>query len=182
MEKYELPPNRYYQALCDALECFKAENVFIRLLGSHGGGVKVNEDLRQERLNKSFFVKQYRRGLKIFIDGQEKFLFETTSVKKDDRLSGKCWVIHFVRIDRDGRMHNASTGYPNPQEPHITGPDDRRLPKARQTIFRTANHDHLIEITFAGKIPICRTDRMVIPGDPSWYYWDLDYHRILKKK
>ena len=177
MEQYELPPNRYFPALCTALEYFTAQNVFVRLVGSRGGTVKVNEDVRTRILS----VKQYRRGLRILIDGQEVFLFEITSAKKDGRLSGKCWAVYFLRIDRNGRMHNVSTGYPNSQEPKITGPDDRRLPRIRQTTFRTVNHDHLIEISFDGKIPLYRTDRMIYLGGPRWYYWDLDYNRIPKK-
>lgn len=173
MEQYEIPPGRYYQVLCDSLKYFQAENVFIRLAGSAGGTVKVNEDVREKTLS----LKRRRNGLEIIIDGQTHFLFEQASQKKDEG-TGKCWAVAFMRIDPNGRIHCASTGYPNHQEPGILGPDDLQLPEVRQTIFRAVNWNHLIEIAFAGKIPIRRTDRTVFSRNPSWYYWDIDYSRI----
>lgn len=145
--------------------------MYICLVGSAGGTVKVNEDIRQKNLT----LKQTRKGLRIIIDGRERFLFEMWSVKKDN-LSGKRWAVAFFRTNKKGVVHYAHTGYPNSMEPY-TGPDDPKLPKVKQTIFRTVNHDHLIEITFSGKIPIHRLNKLVgkIPG---WYYWDLDYTRI----
>lgn len=172
MEQYEIPPSRYRLILRDALKYFKAEYVYIRLVGSKGGTVKISEDIRQ----KSLTLKQSKKGLKIIIDGKEKFLFETWSIKKDN-LSGKRWSIAFYREDSKGRMHHASTGYPNGLEPY-TGPDDPKLPEAKQTIFRAVNHDHFIEITFSGKIPIRRLNKLVINTTPDWYYWDLDYALI----
>lgn len=176
MEQYEIPPARYFDIINYALEKFKAENIYIRLVGSCGGTVKVNEDIRKKRLS----LQRCRGGLRILIDHQEKFLFQQTSAKKDSRLSGKYWSVAFCRIDSQGRMHHASTGYPNLQEPGIIGPDDPRLPKVRQTIFRSVNSDHLMEISFAGKIPICCTDRLVTPEIRDWLFWDLDYTRIKK--
>ena len=173
MEQYEIPPRRYHKILCDALKYFKAEYVYVRLVGSKGGTVKLAEDIRQ----KSLTLKQSRKGLRIIIDGKDKFLFETEtwSVKKG-KLSGKRWSIAFYRENEKGVMHFGCTGYPNCQEPY-TGPDDPRLPKVKQTIFRTVNHNHFIEITFSGKIPICRLNKLV-NNIMGWHYWDLDYARI----
>jgi hypothetical protein len=130
--------------------------------------VKVDEDVTDKKLS----VVRCRDGLKIVIDDQERFLFKTTSIEKDSRISGKCWAIAYFRLDDNGQMHYASTGYPNSQELY-TGPDDPRLPKVKQTIFRSVNYDHLIEITFSGRIPIRRSNKLVarIPG---WYYWIVD--------
>ena len=171
MEQYEIPPGRYYKILCDALKYFKAEYVYVRLVGSKGGMIKLSEDVRQ----KSLVLKQSRKGLRIIIDGKERFLFEVWSVKKDS-LSGKRWSIAFFRVSEKGVMHYAHTGYPNSLEPY-TGPDDPRLPEVKKTIFRTVNHDHLIEITFSEKIPIRRLNKL-INDTPGWYYWDLDYAQI----
>ena len=171
MEQYEIPPGRYYKILCDALKYFKAEYVYVRLVGSKGGMIKLSEDVRQ----KSLVLKQSRKGLRIIIDGKERFLFEMWNVKKDN-LSGKRWKIAFYRVNKKGVMHSGYTGYPNYQEPY-TGPNDPRLPEVKKTIFRTVNHDHLIEITFSEKIPIRRLDKLV-NNIPNWYYWDLDYTQI----
>lgn len=69
-------------------------------------------------------------------------------------------------------MHHGSTGYPNLIDPY-TGPDDSRLPDVKQTIFRCVNLDHLIEITFLGKIPIRCLNKLVF-NTPHWYYWEID--------
>ena len=177
MEQYEISSSRYYPALCDALKYFQAESVYIRLVGSCGGTVKVDEDVCQKELS----FRRRRKGLEIIIDGQVRFLFEQSSPKKYVGVTGKRWSIAFFRIDEQGRMHHASTGYPNFQEPHISGPDDPQLPKVKQTIFRACNQDHLIEVTFIGKIPIRRLNRKIFPKHEYWYYWDLDYERILRE-
>ncbi len=172
MEQYEIPPGKYYQTLCLASEHFKAEHVFIRLVGSCGGTVKVAENIKQKKLQ----LKLSKDGLRIIIDSRERFLFKMTSVKKDTGISGKCWSIAFLRIDEQGRMHFGSTGYPNSIDPY-TGPDDPRLPEVKQTIFRSINRDHLIEITFLGKIPIRRLSKLVF-NTPNWYYWEIDQAQI----
>lgn len=177
MEQYELSPSRYYPALCDALEFFKAESVYIRLVGSCGGTVKVDVDVSQKKLS----FKRRRNGLEVIIDGQTRFLFEQSSPKKYQGVTGKRWAIAFLRIDKQGRMHHASTGYPNFQEPHILGPDDPQLPEVKKTVFRACNRDHLIEVTFTGKVPVRRLNRKVFPKQEHWHYWDLDYMRIFKK-
>jgi len=171
VEQYEIQPARYYQILRDALKYFKAEYVYIRLVGSKGGTVKVSEDIRQKKLT----LKQSRKGLTIIVDEKDKFLFETHSVKKDS-LSGKRWSIAFYRENEKRVMHYASTGYPNSLESY-TGPDDPKLPEVKQTIFRAVNHDYLIEITFSGKIPIHKLSKLVM-NTSTWYYWDLDYAQI----
>mgnify|MGYP001558278754 FL=1 len=171
MEQYEIPPGRYHQTLCYALKHFTAEHIFIRLVGHKGGGMKVAENVLRKKLK----LKLCKDGLRIIIDEEERFLFRTTSVKRDTRISGKCWSIAFFRIDEQGRQHYGSTGYPNSVDPY-TGPDDPRLPKVKQTIFRAVNRDHFVEITFLGKIPIRCLNKLVF-NTPCWYYWEIDQTR-----
>lgn len=173
MEQYEIPPGRYYQTLCYALKHFKVEHVFIRLVGSRGGTVKIDVNILRQNLK----LKHSKDGLGIIVDDKECFLFRTTSVKKDTRLSGKCWSIAFLRIDEEGRMHFGSTGYPNLIDPY-TGPDDPQLPEVKQTILRSVNQDHLIEITFLGKIPIRCLGKLVF-NTPNWYYWEIDQTPVI---
>ena len=85
MEQYEIPPGRYYEMLSWSLENAKAEHVFIRLVGSCCGTVKVNENVE----GKSLVIKHCRNGLRILIAGKEVFFFETTSYRKNTRLSCK---------------------------------------------------------------------------------------------
>jgi hypothetical protein len=172
MEQYELPPQKCYDMLTWALKNFAAESVYIRLVGSRGGTVKVNEPLERKRLS----IKRRRDGLQILINSKEVFLFKTTSIRKNSRISGKCWAIAYFRVDKQNRMHYASTGYPNLREPQYTGPDDPKLPEVKKTIFRAVNLDHLIEIVFSGKIPIKRTNILAC-GVKDWYYWEIDYRR-----
>ncbi len=166
MEQYELHPSEYFDSICYALQHFKVGNIFIRLVGSQGGTVKVNEDIRRKKLE----LKRCRAGLRIIIDGKEVFLYKQTSFQKDTKLSGKMWSLAYLRIGPNGLMFHGRSGYPNPSD-YYTGPDDPRLPKVRQTTFRSVNADHLIEIHFSGKIPIQRTNRLVTPRIDWWYYW-----------
>lgn len=51
MEQYELRPSKYYDMLIWALEKHTAEKIYIRLVGSRGGAVKINENLYGRRLS-----------------------------------------------------------------------------------------------------------------------------------
>lgn len=167
MEQYEIRPGRYFENIKSALKHFKAEWVYIRFVGSHGGGVVVSENLK----NKKLVLRRRKTGLDIIIDGKKVFFYETT-ISKTNLISGERWAVAYERIDRKGRMHYAHCGYPNYYEPY-TGPDDSRLPEAKRTIFRSANGTYLIEITFSGKIPIKKIG--LVPGYKDWHYWELDF-------
>ena len=167
MEQYEIPPRIYFQTLQKILKHFKPELAFVRFVGSLGGKVVVRENLQ----DKALAIKKAKGGIKIFIDGTERFFYEMTSFKKYGSISGKAWTIAYERVHNDGRYHSACSGYPNSQEPY-TGPDDPTLPTARKSILRSANYTHLVEITFPGKIPLRRLHQ--ISDIPDWYYWAVD--------
>lgn len=166
MEQYELRPSEYYRSLNYALEHFKAEHLFIRLVGSQGGTVKVSERLQSQKLE----FRRCRDGLRVILDGKEVFLYKQTSFKKDTKLSGKMWSLAYWRENVDGMMFHGN-GYPNPRDPY-TGPDDPRLPEVKRTMFRSVNRDHLIEVTFTGKIPIVCTGQLV-SSIKDWFYWQI---------
>lgn len=154
----DLRPSELYRSLCYALKHFKVEHIFIRLVGSQGGTVKVSEELQQQKLE----FRRCRAGLRVIIDGKEVFLFKQTSFKKRNRLSGKQWSLAYHRIDKGGKIDFASTGYVNP--------DDSQLPEVKQSIFKAVNGDHFIEVTFTDKIPITCTHKL-ISGIKGWFYW-----------
>ena len=69
MEQYELPRRSFLKNIRKALKHVKPEAIFIRFVGSRGGGVMVNEDLT----NKTLSLFRAKDGLKILIDGKEGF-------------------------------------------------------------------------------------------------------------
>lgn len=175
MEQYEIRPSKFYQSLCFALEHFQIQWVYIRLRGSMGGTIKVSEDMATKKLT----LRRCREGMRVIIDGEEKFLFIMTPYRKYTSLSGKKWAIAYNRIDEQGRMFAGSTGYPNSIDTY-TGPDDPMLPGIESTTFRSCNSDHLIEISFVGKIPIRCLNILVNKSIPGWPYWEIDKDRCQK--
>jgi hypothetical protein len=127
---------------------------------------------------KRLALKQGRNGLRIIID--RKVVFSYFFPRSRDLRSG--WALAYYREYKDGRMHVAVTGYPNLQEPQYSGPEDPKLPEVKRTIFRSAaNGKQLIEITFAGKIPIRRTDRLAFPPSKDFHYWEINYGCVKEK-
>lgn len=171
MEQYEIPPRICIAVIQKILSRHFPERIFICRVGSRGGDIILDEKL----FGKILAIKETLSGLVISINGKNKFIFEFTDGslpgEKPAWIWGKKWAVAYERIKPDGVMHCACTGYPNLQEPY-TGPDDIRLPEARRTILRSTNGTHLIEITFAGKIPIKKS----YPFDKKngIYYWTYD--------
>lgn len=137
------------------LEHYIAERIFIRLVGSMGGTVKVNEDLQGKVLD----FKKKKSGLHIFIDGKEVFHFLLHDYQKGFSLA-------YERIEQTengvGRMVMLGCGI---------DPYDENLPEPRRSLLRTVLDDHLMEIYFRGRINL---------AFHSWYekphfkYWKID--------
>ena len=166
MEQYEIPASRYLKNIQKALKRYRAKWIYIRFVGSQGGGVVVSENMKGKKLA----VSRSKNGLDIKIDGGKVFFWEITTSGKI--VFGNRWSIAYERFDKDGCAHYAHTSYPNPYASY-TGPDDPDLPKVQNTIFRSCNRNYLIEVTFAGKVPIKNTGLVV--GCNDRYNWEVDF-------
>ena len=164
MEQYPIQPRQYLKNIRSALQHFRVEWVYIRPMGSRGGDVIVSENVKNSKLGMS----QTKNGLDIKIGGKKVFCYE---IKKSDNIDfGNRWSVAYERVDNDGRIHVAHTGYPNCYESY-TGPDDPNLPAVKHTILRSCNLKYLIEITFIGKISIKKI--CLVPQYKDWYYWEI---------
>lgn len=181
MEQYEIRPADCNKTIQTALKYFPLENLFIRRVGSQGGGVVINKNLK----NTKPAIKYSKNSFKFIIDGKEAFLFEFKKSTTDDYVYGKKWSIAYERIWRikeagrkrfGERLNFASTGYPYLGSIYES-PDDPRLPEPKKTTLRCANSTHFAVITFKGKIPIRKT-KYKMPGVCDYY--EIDRARLPK--
>ncbi|MFH0798232.1 MAG: hypothetical protein V1906_02355, partial [Candidatus Woesearchaeota archaeon] len=132
--------------------------IYIRLMGSLGGTVKVNEGLEGRILD----FKKNRSGLRIYIDSEEVFHFPLKDYEKGFSLA-------YERIepteDGIGRMVMLS---------HGIDPYDLKLPEPRRSFLRTVLDDHLMEIYFGGRVHL-RFHSWLIK--PHFKYWAVDMDR-----
>src|SRR3989344_2398512 len=105
MEQYPIQPRQYLKNIRSALQHFRVEWVYIRPMGSRGGDVIVSENVKNSKLGMS----QTKNGLDIKIGGKKVFCYE---IKKSDNIDfGNRWSVAYERVDNDGRIHVAHTGY-----------------------------------------------------------------------
>ena len=165
MEQYEVPASRYLKNIRKALKYFQIEWIYIRFVGSRSGEVVISENMKSKKLT----LGRRKNGLDIKIDGKKMFFYGIAT--SGNIIFGNSWSITYERSNKDGRIHHAHAGYPNPHAPY-TGPNDLNLPEVKKTILRSCNRDYLIEITFSGKIPIKKTDSVQSYDDR--YNWEID--------
>lgn len=165
MEQYEIRPADCNKTIQTALKYFPPEKLFIRRVGSQGGGVAINKNLKNGQL----VIKYSKSSFKFMIDGKEAFLFEFKKSAGDAYVWGKNWSLAYERIDSKGRTNFASAGYPYPGSIY-DGPDDPRLPIPETTILRCVNRNYFVEIVFKDKIPIRKTQYKM--------FGYLDYYEI----
>lgn len=159
MEQYELHTRTYFANLRQIFENFSPQHIYIRGLKAP---VEYETVLNEELNGRRLLLKKTPKGITIVLDGVEKFLFETGKQKHGDTDWGKDWAIAYHRVDEQNRMHFASTGYDNP--------DDPALPTIKKSVLRCCNYRYMVEITFDGKIPL-RKAGLIYPDEPHWYYW-----------
>ena len=158
MEQYVIPKKLDFKTLRWCLDHYNAEELYIRLVGSKGGTVKVSENLESKTLD----FRKDASGLYFLIDSAEVFHFP---LKKYDRKEStdKGFSLAYERIepteDGIGRMVMLGTGI---------DPYDPTLPEPRRSILRNVLDDHLLEITFTGRIPLQFHSWWI---KPHWKYW-----------
>ncbi|MDI6737580.1 MAG: hypothetical protein QME12_03620 [Nanoarchaeota archaeon] len=152
MEQYWMPKKLDRKNLRLCIDNYKAERLYIRLVGSMGGTVKVNESLEGKTLG----FKKDKSGLFLLVDSNEVFHFP---LKRYD----KGFSVAYERIeptdDGIGRMIMLSTG----EDPY-----DAKLPEPRRSFLRNVLDEHLIEIFFKGRIHLKFHSWW---QEPHWKYW-----------
>lgn len=116
---------------------FEPKRLLIREVGSMGGKIEVNEELKGRVLG----IKRLNTGLAISLDKVHVFLYE------QDSNWGNKFAISYGRApdSRTGIVPVLSTGI---------NPDDSSLPEVLVSTIRGGNYRHLLELDFKGKIPL----------------------------
>ena len=155
MEQYWMPRKLDFKNLRMCLDNYVPDFLYIRLVGSAGGTVKVNENLKGERLD---FTKN-TSGLHLFIGADEIFHFPLKDYDKGFSLA-------YERIeptqDGIGRMVMLS---------HGANPYDPSLPDPRRSFLRTILDRHLMEIFFEGRVNLKFHSWWI---RPHWKYWTIE--------
>lgn len=155
MEQYWMPKKLDFKNLRLCLDNYIADFLYIRLMGSMGGTVKVNQCLKGKTLD----FKRNKSGLYLSIDSDEVFHFPLKNYQKGFSLA-------YERIestkDGIGKMVILSTG---------VDPYDPSLPEPNRSLLRTVLDDHLMEIIFWGRVNLKFHSWW---KKPHWKYWTID--------
>lgn len=162
MEQYDTPSEFYLENLRNCLDWYTASSIFIRDCGGirkdgefHLTGLtKVREDLEGRELD----FRKDNSGLYMLIDSDEVFHFPFQNVGTRE---GAGFAIAYRRIDADGRIMFFQ-GH---------DPCDPILPEPRASIVRDVIDDHLIEMTFEGRINLKFHSWR---KKPHFKYWTVD--------
>ncbi|MFH1978808.1 MAG: hypothetical protein ABII97_00245 [Patescibacteria group bacterium] len=155
MEQYWMPKKLDFKNLRFCLNNYIPDYLFIRLVGSAGGTVKIGEDLGGKKLD----FRKDSSGLHILIDSAEVFHFPLRKYQKGFSLA-------YERFFEDGRMYIAG-GIPD-------APYDPELPEPERSFLRQVLDEYLMEIYFKGRIDIKFYSWWV---EPHWKYWTIDKSR-----
>jgi hypothetical protein len=145
MEQYQLFQKNYFSSLKHALSHADPVWFFVRFMGSRGGKIVIDEDIKNRKLK----IKKQNTTLIFLLDNTIFYEY-----KKSD--GNESWSIQYQRLI-EGHLFLPRTGLPNPWDGDYTGPNDPRLPEPHETKLRSCNGEHLIEIGFNKKIPIVQS-------------------------
>jgi hypothetical protein len=163
MEQYQLPKELDFENLRLCLDNYTSSLLYIRDCGGiredgkyHAQGLpKVIEELEGKTLD----FKKNKSGLHIIVDSKEVFNFPSISRHKGFSLA-------YERIEETedgiGMRVMLSTGI---------DPYDPTLPEPKTSMLRNVIDDHLIEITFEGRIDLKFHSWW---DKPHWKYWAID--------
>jgi len=160
MEQYMMPKKMDFKHLRFCLDKYQANNLFIRDCGGYDtngkyrmqGLTKVNEDLEGRTLG----FRKDRSGLYLMVDSEEVFHFPLNDYDAGFSLA-------YERIqpteDGTGRMIMLSTGI---------DPYDQNFPEPRKSSLRNIFDNHLVEISFNGRVHLQFHSWW---KKPHWKYW-----------
>ena len=161
-----MPRELDFENLRLCLDNYQTDRLYIRLVGSKGGTVKVDETLE----NRTLDFREDSSGLYLLIDSEEVFHFP---LKEVGTRQGVGFSLAYERIepteDGVGRMVMLGTG---------VDPYDPNLPEPRMSFLRHIFDDHLIEIFFKGRVDLKFHSWQ---EEPHWKYWCVDTEVLDKK-
>lgn len=145
------------------LDNYTADHIFIRDCGGHNpdgsyraqGLCKVSEELKDKKLD----FKKDKTGLHILIDEKEVFHFPLKDYDKGFSLA-------YERIEQTQDGVGREIHLPCGVDPY-----DPKLPEPKSSTLRTILDDHLMEITFKGRIDLKFHSWWI---KPHWKYWAID--------
>ena len=155
MEQYQMPKGLDFQHLRLCLDNYTADHLFIRLKGSSGGTVKVDENLD----HKSLDFRRQESGLHLLVDSEEIFHFPLKGYDDDLTKGFSLAYERFEQLDGYERLVLLGTGI---------DPYDPKLPEPRRSYLRHVLDDHLVEIFFRGRIGLEFHSWWM---KPHWKYW-----------
>ncbi|MFC1740977.1 hypothetical protein ACFL3V_00385 [Nanoarchaeota archaeon] len=155
MEQYLVPRYKDFENLRTCLDNYTAEHLFIRLVGSVGGTVKVNENLDGRVLDFS----RDDSGLHLLVDSSEVFHFPLEGYDSELTKGFSVAYERYRMVDGGERMVMLGRG---------VDPYDPALPEPERSVLRHVLDDHLIEITFSGRVEL-EFDSWW--QKPHWKYW-----------
>lgn len=154
MEQYWMPKRLDFKNLRLCLDNYLADFLYIRLVGSRGGTVKVNEDLKGRTLD----FRKDESGLRLFIDSQDVFHFPLKDYPKGFSLAYE-------------RIEPTENGVGRMVMSQGIDPYDPDLPEPQRSFLRTVLDCHLMEIFFKGRINLKFHSWW---NKPYWKYWTID--------
>lgn len=139
MEQYHIPKKLDFENLKICLNNYECEHLFIRYVGSQGGDTKVREDLNGRKLD----FKKSQDKLEFLIDSKKIYDFDLEQYHK----SLMSFTLAYNRKYSDGKIVMLNT---------LIDPYDKSLPEPHSSklrhCFESNNINHLIEITFKGRV------------------------------
>lgn len=154
-----MPKELDFENLRFCLDNYTSQNLYIRLVGSSGGTVKVNENLEDKTLD----FKNDSSGLSILIDSNEVFRFPLKDYYKGFSLAYERFFPK--RPDEDIERMYLHYGIAD-------NPNDSTLPYPKRSFLRTVLDNHLMEIFFEGKIQL--KEHSLWLQEPDIRYWTID--------
>ncbi len=157
MEQYFLPKRLDFKHLRFCLDNYTPDRLYIRLKGSSGGDVKVNESLEGRTLD----FRKDSSGLYFLIDSKEVCHLPLKDYGYDKAKGFTLAYERFEQLESYEKMVMLGTG---------VDPYDPSLPEPRRSILRHGLDDHLVEIFFKGRVELEFHSWYI---KPHWKYWTI---------
>ena len=133
MQQYLMPRELDYQNVRKCLDNYVPTKIYLRLMASMGGTVKVDETLEGRTLD----ILEVDDNWSFLIDGSEVIRLSPRETR---------WGVSMAYEVTDG---NGCKVYST-----TIAPDDPAFPEAQESVLRYDLEWHLLEITFKGRIPL----------------------------
>jgi len=167
MEQYFMAKRLDFKNLRLCLDNYVVDSLYIRVIGSKGGEVRVNEELEGRLLD----FKKDESGLYFLVDSKEVIHFELDGYNKKDT---KGFSVTYMRYkEANNGVENlifSSRGI---------DPYETKLPEPKNSILRHVLDDCFVEMCFRGRIDLKFHSWW---QEPHFKYWTVDESKIKEVK